>query len=358
MGCLEIFRTKKFYAWQIEITTKCAFFCKMCIKAECIDYEKKDMKIEDFKKLVSYFPYVRSVVLEGWGESVLHPHFLDFVSIVKNEGPRVGFVTSGYGLDESYIKELLKLGIDFLGFSFSGAKASTHENIRVNSHFDELIGSIRSFQEHAKTLKLKSPKMHIVYLLLKNNIEDSPFIVDLAKDLGIKEIVFLNIIQISSQAQNEMKVFSYDENTAYDIIIREVQRKASSYGIKVHLPSFTANQELTTCPERPLESLYVSVEGDVSPCVYLNPPVKSPFVRIFKDKIYHIERVKFGNLFSESLDTIWERDEYIAFRDSYLKRELAAKQMFESLFNFRFFNAFNLPHVPEPCRTCHKIYGL
>ncbi len=348
---------KRFSTWQIEITTRCPLLCKMCIKSVFKDYERKDMSIEDFKRLSPYFRLVGSVVLEGWGESLLHPQLLNFIRIVKEEGSLAGFVTSGYGLTEDYIKELLKVGVDFLGFSFSGAKASTHQAIRVNSDFEKMVWSIRYFRELSKSLNIRCPKIHIVYLLLKENVEESPMIIDLAKSLGIKEVVFLNIIQISSKEQDEMKVFVYEGESPYEDILLESKRKASSYGIKLFMPSLIS-REVSTCPENPLRSLYISVNGDVSPCVYLNPPVESQFVRIFKGEANKMEKVVFGNLFCESLNAVWSREQFRVFREAHKEREEAKKRLFESLMNFKLSSECRLPPLPLVCQNCHKIYGL
>jgi len=327
------------------------------MKSEYRDYRRRDMSMEDFKKLVPYLNEVKSVVLEGWGESLLHPNVFDFIGMVKREGAEAGFVTSGYGLDEDRIRELIRRGIDFLGFSFSGATPETHQRIRINSNFEQLLASIRAFFFLSKEMKMKVPKMHIVYLLLKENVEESPLILDLAKSLKIKEVVFLNIIQISNEEQDNMKVFTYSGRSPYEDIMLEAKRKAASYGIKLFTPSLT-QVDVAMCPENPLNSIYISVDGEVSPCVYLNPPVKSPFRRIFEGKAYEIENISFGNLFEEPLEQIWNKEPYRAFREAHERRERAGRELFESLINLSLRGEYTLPPPPEPCKTCHKMKGF
>lgn len=350
-------RRRRFSTWQIEITTRCPLLCKMCLKAEYRDYKRKDMTLENFRKLAGYFREVKSVVLEGWGESLLHPQLIEFVKIAKGEGCEVGFVTSGYGLDETYASELLEAGMDFIGFSFSGAKASTHEKIRVNSSFNSLLRSVKCVYEAGKRRRTPPLKVHIVYLLLKENIEESPEIIDLAYELNIKEVVFLNIVQISNLEQNGMKVFTYEGKNPYEEILLNAKKKAASRGIRLFCPSLTAS-EMAFCPENPLGSLYVSVDGDVSPCVYLNPPVRSPFVRIFKGEIHEVQNVIFGNLFEESIVEIWNKEHYKAFREAHARRVETYGELLQNLSGFNVTNIKSLPRAPQACETCHKIYGL
>ena len=55
------------------------------------------MVVDDFKKIVPYMKDVENVVLEGWGESLMHKDLIQCIHLVKKEGSRVGFVTSGSG---------------------------------------------------------------------------------------------------------------------------------------------------------------------------------------------------------------------------------------------------------------------
>ena len=138
---------KPYSAWQIELTSRCPLRCRMCNRQEYKNHPRGDMPFDGFKTLLPYLRDVDAVVLEGWGESLLHPHLIECLRLVKEQGPRVGFVTSGSGLDETYISKLVHAEVDFMGFSFSGATPGTHNAIRVNSDLEVLLQDIQSLQE-------------------------------------------------------------------------------------------------------------------------------------------------------------------------------------------------------------------
>jgi MoaA/NifB/PqqE/SkfB family radical SAM enzyme len=156
-------RKRTFSTWQIELTTRCPLKCRMCVREGFEDWQSGDMSFDNFKRLVPYFKDVERVVLEGWGESLLHKNLIDIVELVKEKGPEVGFVTSGKGLNESYICELIDAGVDFIGFSLSGATAETHNAIRVNSDFQTLLKDIRSFSENK--MKRNQKKTKVAYCI-------------------------------------------------------------------------------------------------------------------------------------------------------------------------------------------------
>lgn len=355
---------KRFRAWQVEVTTRCPAFCSMCIKAGYRDLYRKDMGISEFKMILPYLNEVEYVVLEGWGESLLHPRLLDFISLAKPSGAEVGFVTSGAGFDQHYITELIRAGLDFIGFSLAGAKPETHNAIRPGSDFDTLIGSIRLFKEISLKKKLHCPKMRIVYLMLKNNVEDIPPLIELANDIGVKEVALINIIQVTTPWQDHQRIFSCASSTSsktsdnlsnLNYIFTKAIKKARRFKIKLRLPSPVA-EEVAVCADDPLRNIYISVEGEVSPCVFLNPPVPSPFTRIFCGEEYLVEKISFGNILKEPFETIWNNKDYVEFRDTFKKRKEKAEELYNSLFTMKFPGELPLP--PSPCRTCHKILGV
>jgi len=346
-------REKRFNAWQIEITTRCPLRCIMCVRQAGEMSKQKDMDIKDFKKIVPYLKDVNSVVLEGWGESLLHKDLIEIIGLIKEKGTRVGFVTSGFGLNRYYIDRLTGTRIDFIGFSLSGARPETHNSIRVNSDFERLIESIKYI---AKRDDYK-PRMHIAYLLLKENVYEVPLLVELAAEIGINQIILLNLIQISNEGQNNSKVFTYERVSPYLEILNDAKRKAERLKIDLIVPRVSP-QEVTVCSENPLRNLYISVDGEVSPCVYLYPPVSSPFNRIFCGEKRSVKRLSFGNIFETNMEEIWNSKQYMAFRKFFFEREKATKRLYEHLFEMKMFDKYTYPDAPEVCKTCHKMLGF
>ncbi len=327
----------------------------MCIKDTYREWHRKDMEIADFLKIVPYLKYARNVILEGWGESLMHPHLIDIIGLAKKQGCDVGFVTSGFGLDELFIDKILSAGIDFMGFSFSGATPETHNAIRINSDFNELTMTLKTLLKK----NLKKPRVHIVYLILKKNIHEMPNIVELAGKIGVKELIFIHITHISNLWQDNEKGFSCssDEKRSYEEIISKALKTAKKYKIKIDMPSFIAS-DVAVCSENPLENLYISVEGEVSPCVYLYPPIPDGFIRIFCGKEHKTNKVSFGNIFYEDIETIWNKKEYVDFRKRFYERKDMMKKLFNLLLEPKRLQNMTLPEPPDICKTCHKILGL
>lgn len=354
-------KKKPFLAWQIELTTRCPLRCKMCIRTESKDWQHQDMPLEDFKKILPYLKDVEKVILEGWGESLLYKDLAECISLVKREGPQVGFVTSGKGLTQGYVSKLIEAGIDFIGFSIAGVRPETHARIRINSSLLEIINAIELFREEMKRRGINRPRMHFVFLMLKDNFSEIPLLPSFSKKVGIEEIFLTHIIHITNPFQDDQKVFSYGEGeNDFDRFLRETEANARRLKVKTKRTGLSP-VEVPVCEENPLRNLYISSNGEVSPCVYLFPPLPSPFKRIFCGKEYWQERVSFGNIFKTSLSKIWFAEDYIRFRDFFTERQKRFRELYFSFWNsqkVRDLENLLLPEPPEHCRTCHKILGF
>jgi len=352
---------KPFSAWQIELTTRCPLRCKMCIRAESKDWQYQDMPFEDFKKILPFLEDVENVILEGWGESLLYPHLNECIQLVKKEGPQVGFVTSGKGLTEKRVSELIDAGLDFVGFSISGTTPETHDAIRVNSRLPEILNVVRFFNEEKLRQKLDRPKIHIVFLMVKDNIFEVPSVPLFAQKAGIEEVVLTNICHCINVWQGKNRVFVWESGeNEYEKIVKQAEANAKKLNIQLKRPSLCAI-DVPVCEENPLRNLYISAEGEVSPCVYLYPPLSSPFRRIFCSQTYSVEKVSFGNIFQESFPAIWNTENYKNFRNRFMKRGEKFKEAYLSFWDktpMKHIEETAFPQSPESCRSCHKMLGV
>jgi MoaA/NifB/PqqE/SkfB family radical SAM enzyme len=355
---------KPFLAWQIELTTRCPLCCKMCIRTESKDWQYQDMPFVHFKKILPYLKDVENVVLEGWGESLLYEDLAECIRLIKKEGPQVGFVTCGKGLTENRASELVKAGLDFVGFSIAGTTLETHETIRVNSHLSEILDAIHFLTEEKNRQKINRPKMHLVFLMVKDNVLEVPTIPSFAKGLGIGEVILTNICHTINTWQDEQRVFAWGRGESnenkYEEVVRKAEANAKKLEIELKRPPLSAT-DVSVCEENPLRNLYISAEGEVSPCVYLYPPLPSPFKRIFCSQTYSVEKVSFGNIFKESFPAIWDSENYKNFRYRFRKREEKFREAYLSFWDktpMKHLEETAFPQSPESCESCHKMLGV
>jgi MoaA/NifB/PqqE/SkfB family radical SAM enzyme len=336
----------------------------MCIRQGVEGWQGEDMAIDQFRRLVPYFRNVGSVVLEGWGEPLLYPHLLEAIQLVKDQGARAGFVTSGTGLSRDYAAALVRAGVDFMAFSLAGASPKTHNAIRVNSDLAEVLQAVDNLLAIKRDGGLTAPEVHIVFLMLRDNLDEVPLLLKTASRIGITDVVLIHLIHVTNEWQDHQKVFhceAHDEEP----ILREAQALASDLNIRLRSAA-VAPQEVGVCAENPLDNVYVSVNGEVAPCVYLYPPASSPFLRIYCGRRHMLDKVSFGNVFEQSFEHIWNEPDYLEFREFFRRRRqafadqygLVSRALLGERRPGRKREDAVLPPPPVPCRTCHKMLGV
>ena len=215
---------------------------------------------------------------------------------------------------------------------------------------EELTKHIHFFQETKARLSKTNPKFHIVYLLLRNNIHELPLLLRLAKDLKIDEVILIHIALVSNVWQEEQRVFADAPNPEYEAILQDGERLAKEWKIQYKRPSLTP-RDVPVCSENPLQNLYISVKGNVSPCVYLNPPLPTPFTRLFQGGSHTLEKLKYGNIFDDSFEAVWKRKEYVEFRNCFEMREKRFQDHYASLLDpdkMKGTSGKLLPSPPDP----------
>jgi MoaA/NifB/PqqE/SkfB family radical SAM enzyme len=371
---LNLFKPPKkrtFGSLQIEATSECFLDCTMCPRTAFIkQWHSRAMSFSTYERISRYFSLAEHVHLQGWGEPLLHPRIYDMIGIAKNAGCEVGFTTNGMLLKEGVAKKIVELGVDIIGVSIAGATQEVHGSIRVRSLLSKLIGNIKTLSRVKKEIGSEKPKVVLSFLMTRTNIHELPNVVKLAKELGVEELVATNLDYTATKLHDELKVFSCNEvNQEYLKLVGEARALAKKLKLSFRAYPLKA-EEVIMCELNPVSYVYISHDGMVAPCVYLNQTKVGNIPRIFCGARYEVKRTCFGDINREGLLEIWEKPEYRAFREAYAKRQEAYYDAFSALqvdFGFteklkeaerRAEEALKNTPIPQECRTCYKAYGI
>jgi MoaA/NifB/PqqE/SkfB family radical SAM enzyme len=143
-------------------------------------------------------------------------------------------------------------------------------------------------------------------------------------------------------------------------MLGDAEKMARELKISLKRPPL-APRDVAVCSENPLRNLYISVSGNVSPCVYLRPPLRPPFRRIFHGTEFLTDKVGFGNIFQKPFEEIWKNPQYEDFRACFARRKEKMEEITGALLDpdkRKILESLSLPPPPAPCRTCYKIEGF
>jgi MoaA/NifB/PqqE/SkfB family radical SAM enzyme len=329
---------------QIEVTTHCNGSCIYCPPTLMQNrWANRHMTMELFNELVPFLKNVDLVHLQGWGEPLLNNDFFEMVRICRHGGKRVGFTTNGMLLTEDTMQMLVELQLDIIAVSLAGTTAKTHNGIRKGTDFDQIISHVERLCMIKTTRKTDKPAVHLAYLMLKSNFDELKEILRIAKRVGASQIVASNLTLIMDPNLSQEAIFNNSERTDYyRKILNEMRYKAASEDIvfDFHGPGF--DDTSLWCRENVSRACVINVEGEVVPCVFTNPALSSHY--IFKDQPCPIQVMSFGNIGNESLTRIWNKKEYIHFRNLFNPETARTLEEIRS-------------QLPQCCVKCYKRLG-
>lgn len=142
----------------VEMTSHCNYRCIMCPNKDLDKTGKGYMDMTLYKKIVDEAsPFVFDINLAHRGESLLHPRIIEAIAYAKDKGMYTRLHTNGSLLSEDVSREIVRVGLDRLSFSFDGYDKKTYEKIRKGGDFDKTIANIVHFLEIKKEARSKNP---------------------------------------------------------------------------------------------------------------------------------------------------------------------------------------------------------
>jgi MoaA/NifB/PqqE/SkfB family radical SAM enzyme len=300
---------------QVEVTSRCNLRCRTCLYGHYPErWVEADLSRENLDRLLEAAPRCRSVHLQGWGESLLRSDCAGLVGRMKKAGLMVSLSSNGSCMSSELARELMEAGLDSMAFSFAGTSAAEQDPLRGAGTFARAAASAALF---SRCRPGPHPPVLMNFMLLKSNRHSLPRVLCRAGRLGMDRVDVGHFIQCVSPAQADWAVYPEQvvgRQRLFWLRLSVLWRRAT-----LGLPSMKG-QPTAVCPKNPLENLFIGADGTVSPCVYLNPPLKSTIPRFAAGRLLETPRLIMGRLSEQSLDEIWNRPAYRAFRDIFQHR--------------------------------------
>src|ERR1700704_2143883 len=177
---------------QIEPVGQCNLRCQMC----SIQFRRDGppygppafMDFEAFKRTVDQFGTLRELHLQGLGEPMMHPRFFDMVEYATAKGIRVSTNSNLTLLNDRRAERCVTSELDCLHVSIDGATAETYERIRSRAHYDRVVSNLERLLAARERLGSEHPHIHLVMVIMRQNLHELPEIVRLAHRWLVEEM--------------------------------------------------------------------------------------------------------------------------------------------------------------------------
>ncbi len=194
----------------VEVTSRCNITCPMCVKqSPYCGIADGDMKMSTFKALRPVFPDIKSLILNGIGEPLLHPLLDQFVSEARDRMPRegrIGFQTNGQLLTDKQMHSLVTAGLDRISFSLDAVTPDLFEQVRIGADLHSLEEALDISSRHKNTNSNRPLEIGIEYVLQKDNMNDLPTSLRWAASRGVDFALVTHLLAYD-ESMNDQAVF-------------------------------------------------------------------------------------------------------------------------------------------------------
>jgi len=236
----------------IELTNVCNLRCRLCpVGLGLMRRKQKFMDVELFKKIVRSIPKHTCIIASLWGESLLHKDFNEMISYAKYEcGISYVWLSTNGNIAKSsqWYLDLVRSGIDNLQVAVDGYDEDTYQMIREKGSLKKVLDFIKGIADAKTALKSKTPEIAVVQIVSAFNENQIGNIKNLVMLLGANKFRTKNVRDFTF---NEVPLSDYSpKNPMYrdydDGHMLKNKSKVRCYG--------------------PWNSIYINVEGDITPC--------------------------------------------------------------------------------------------
>lgn len=311
----------------VDVSNRCNIKCIICpYHWNGQDMRKADVMPKEvfFKIGRELFPTARNVYLFGGGEVFLHPDWDEMFDFARQWTFLPIISTNGMLFNDRRIHAVVDAGT-FLRISFDGATPATFNKVREGADFDYVVNNIRRLVSYRES---QPPGgrfcLRFSVTVYDENIREAVMLVDLAKDLGVEQVVFHHLMTDRNPLSGH-ELLHFPELS--DEYLTGALERGAELGIHVQIPqAFRAGSDEArraavalpgvpgnrmapyfNYPLGPLDSYtcrvpwveaWVKPNGNVAPCCMI------------------AEEVKLGNVAVDTFLSVWNGAHYRELRQT------------------------------------------
>jgi MoaA/NifB/PqqE/SkfB family radical SAM enzyme len=205
------------------------------------------LSLDNFKKIVDSYNF-RYVALHGWGEPLLNPEIFEMIKYAESKGVHTNLTTNGTLIEEN------------IGNIFDSALREIAFGIYDKEVLLKTTPKLEKLLSEKEGLGTEKPKTYLDITIYKENYDEIPSMVKLAKEAGIEAVILHRLFNVY-KVDPDIRYISEKEE---EKLFHEVNKLKKELKFEIHLP------KRHSLPCRIVKySVFVTCTGKVTPCCFL-----------------------------------------------------------------------------------------
>lgn len=218
----------------VEITSRCNLKCAMCPKQAPggRDHEG-DMDEAIFARLAPAFAQAETLVLNGIGESLLHPGLERMVAMARQAMPAnssIGFQTNGQLMTARRALSLVEAGVNRVCVSADAVAPDVFSKLRAGGQQRSVESALQFIHSAAETTG-KQVSLGVEFVAMRDNVSQLP---ELVRWAGRHHVQFILVTHMLPYSENTANDAAFETSTdGARALYRDWKSRAAAEGVDI-----------------------------------------------------------------------------------------------------------------------------
>ncbi len=295
----------------LELSTHCNFLCETCMRRHIPGFVPAHFEpalMDVLLPMLKRLPGLERVVLLGFGESMMNPHFEQLLRRLRKLPADLVLVSNASLFTDESDAFIAGLPVDELWISRDDPIDGGGASIRGRSDgalFRRRVESVVGAKRSGGGIK----KIGMEFVATKRNIGALSDVVSFAARAGVDEFIISNVFPYSETMKSDILYSLYGGlNTPNPRSF--IPRSART--LPIRFPEMIADRP-RRCPFVERGTVFITASGEVAPCpelAYTHPAFYFGSRRLHSRHVY-------GTITARPLEEIWGMREFVDFRDGF-----------------------------------------
>lgn len=151
------------------------------------------------------------------GEPFLHKSLMSMVKSASDKRIHTLISSNGHFLTDKNVDEIIDSGLNVLVVGIDGTTQQSYETYRKNGNLDRVISGLKLLSERKLVKKIRTPKVYLQFLVMKNNADEIEKIHELGREVGADRVT-LKTAQMNEETDPDEFLPSDERYSRYSII--------------------------------------------------------------------------------------------------------------------------------------------
>jgi len=263
--------------FSVETVLGCNLKCVECaVGAGLIERKHGSMNIASFKSIMNKIAkYCKLLYLHIWGEPLLNKDILDIIRYAE-QFTRTHISTNANMIDKEFAKDIVDSGVSHLMVSIDGATQETYAIYRRGGKLEKAMLGLTHLVYYSVLRKKDLSYIMPQFCVFDHNKHEMEQFLTLCQNMGLRPFFKPPFLRDGSRLKKS-GIKKYERNISEN----DAERRTN----------------MAACPMD--NAPYILLDGSVVACCFDHNGVTA-----------------FGNIFTDSFETIWSNDKYVRFREN------------------------------------------